>query len=295
MTNTLRAANTFDSANRFFIFGGDLVNEMGKNPSEIISYTNAAHEFNLTRPVVATQGNHDTYYDNGTNDQYRFGEATVFNAFITFPDNGRDSHPDKAIRSQSYYFYYNKVLFIMLNTMATKNDSGPHDPDYTEQKEWLIDVLENDRANGLSRYTIVFTHISPFGGQTVARYMVEPVRAAFGKILTDYGVDILFAGHDHVYGRSIPMKIEDPNIDEIIKSLASGPAPGGTVFSIVGATGPKFYNIGSDDRIGKYFTVKSDNITPGMFVNVKVTANKLTITGRRTGGGQVDLYEVLAK
>jgi hypothetical protein len=132
-------------------------------------------------------------------------------------------------------------------------------------------------------------------------------------MFTDYNVDIVFSGHDHVYGRSNPIKItvemtgenEDDNKSRISDFTIMENAgnfnavTGGTVFSIVSATGPKFYNITQSDKwIPKYFPVRADNPRdndPGVFVNVKVTAGKLTVTARRSDGRELDTYEVAAK
>jgi len=302
MRNTLSAADAFDPAGRFYLNGGDLVDEIGKTPAEIVSYTNVASKFNKYRPIAATQGNHDTYYDNGTDNQYRFGESTVFNAFVTFPDNGWDTNADKANRSQSYYFYYNKVLFIILNTMATSNNAGTTEPVHTSQANWLRTILENDKVNNLSRYKIVLTHVSPLSGRSTERWLTPGVRAAYGKICTDYNVDIFFAGHDHVYCRSNPIKIVGTTTTT--SGLAQqnfNTTPNGTIFTIVSATGPKFYTIEKPVDVEKYFTVKTDASAPGVFVNVKVTGEKLKVTAIKlladgTGPGEkLDEYEVAAK
>jgi hypothetical protein len=298
MRNTLRAADAFDPESRFYLMGGDVVDEIGKNPAEIVSYTNVASEFNKYRPIAATQGNHDTYYDNGTDNQYRFGESTVFNAFVTFPDNGWDTHADKANRSQSYYFYYNKVLFIILNTLATGNNAGTAEPNHAKQAEWLKKILEDDRAHNLSRYRIVLSHISPLSGRNTDRWLTPGVRAAYGKICTDNDVDIFFAGHDHVYGRSNPIKI---GTNTALNSINFNETPGGTIFTIVSATGPKFYTIDNAADVAKYFPVKADDSRPGVYVNVKVTAEKLIVTAMKllsdgTGPGtELDTYEVAVK
>ena len=313
MAKTLRAADNFDQNHRFYLMGGDIVDAIGARPKEIISYTDAANEFNIKKPIAATQGNHDTYLaiDSG----YRFGEATIFNAFVTFPDNGGDTQADKANRSQCYYFYYNKVLIIMLNTMATSTGVNSN-PDYTRQVSWLKEVLEKDRRDGLSRYTIVFTHIGPFGGQGFDRWLASDSRKAFLKMFTDYNVDIVFSGHDHVYGRSNPIKVTvemtgenndssgsttPPVISDFTNMENAGnfdAVPGGTFFSIVSATGPKFYTIRPTDKwIPKYFPVRADqkDNDPGVFINVKVTADKLTVTAQRSDGKVLDTYEVGAK
>jgi hypothetical protein len=289
MVATLKAANAFDDDNRFFLICGDIVNQIGHVPAEIESYTNAANELNKERPIAATQGNHDTYYTGG-GDTYIFGEATVFNAFVTFPDNGWDTHANKANRSQSYYFYYNNVLVIVLNTMATSANAGTAAPNHTQQAAWLREILENDRENALSRYTIVATHVSPFGGRSSERWLQPEVRAAYGKICADYGVDIFFAGHDHVYGRSNPIKI---GTSTGLSAIDYNPTPGGTVYSIAGSTGPKLYAFDADALRDQYFPYRSDSYTPGMYVNVKVTGESLSVTAMRTNGtAPLDEYVV---
>jgi hypothetical protein len=71
---------------------------------------------------------------------------------------------------------------------------------------------------------------------------------------------------------------------------------GGTVFSIVSATGPKFYTIEDAAGVGQYYPVKTDASTPGVFVNVKVTAEKLIVTAKRLGVElPLDTYEVTPK
>ena len=295
MADTLRAADTFDPDGKFYLMGGDLVDEIAMRPAEIVSYTTTANEFNINKPIVATQGNHDTYYDgsiNGTSNAYRFGEATVFNRFVVFPDNGWDTNADKINRSQSYYFYYNKVLIIMLNTMSTNSPAGASSGGYTTQVQWLKNILDKDRTEKLSRYTIVVTHISPFGRNSNNTYS-NSVRMAHGKIFSDYEVDIVFAGHDHVYGRSNPIKI---GANTALSEINFDPTPGGTIFSIVGATGPKFYTLDTSDTwVPKFYPKRSDELSPGMFVNVKVTAEKLTVTAKRVDGLEIDKYEVEAK
>jgi len=298
MITTLTAANDFDADNRFFLMLGDIVNDTGKNPDEIVSYTEAANEFNINTPISATQGNHDTYRNVSTNDQYVFGEASVFNAFVTFPDNGWDTHEDKANRSQAYYYYYNNVLIIMLNTMATSADAGTAEPNHNQQAAWLRQILQNDRDNGLSKYTIVATHVSPFGGRSSERWLQANVRAAYGPICSEFGVDIFFAGHDHVYGRSNPIKIQTGQT--ALSAMDFNETPGGTIYSIISATGPKFYEIDANDTwVPQYFPVTfsagTSTTQPGVFVNVKVTEEKLTVTAMRADGEELDTYEVEAK
>jgi hypothetical protein len=301
ISTRFREANAYDNDNRFFLICGDLVDQIGSRPAEIVSYTEAANEFNIERPIVATQGNHDTY-DTSGDYNFVFGEATVFNAFVTFPDNGWDTHADKANRGQSYYFYYNKVLVIMLNTTATGNDVGKGSPNHTRQAVWLKDILENDRTNGLSRYRIVATHVGPLLNHYYEDYYGRDMRAAYGKIFSDYDVDIVFNGHDHTYARSNPIKI---GADTAITAINFNTTAGGTIYSIAGSTGPKFYDeltpMPAGSRVDECFpkrTRTQAELSPGMFINVKVTGEKLSVTAiRSTGSGTtvLDTYEVARK
>lgn len=293
MSHVMRAANAFDDDNRFFLMAGDIVNEISKYPNEILSYTSAANEFNERTPVVATQGNHDTYWTTGDN-VYKFGESTIFNTFITFPDNGCESDHNK---SQSYYFYYNNVFFVVLNTMVT-------DAQHAVQAQWLRNILEHDRARKLSQYTIVLCHIGPFGNRYFEKWKEPVVRSTYGKIFSDYEVDIVFAGHDHTYARSNPIKI---GTDSAIDAIDFNPTPNGTIYSIAGATGPKFYDA-TDERSAEYYPFRTTTMLemePGVFVNVQVTSEKLVVEAVRVAGTNtrreevpqvtLDSYEVMAK
>ena len=311
MRLTLQAANTFDSDNRFFLHAGDVVDFIGLNKHEIENYTNVANEFNTHRPIATTQGNHDTYH-NKTGDNYVFGEATIYNAFTVFPNNGfvRSVEGWDKNRSDSYYFYYNRVLIIMLNTMATQNATGTNEPNHTAQAAWLRQVLQNDKDNNLSRFRIVVTHIPPFAGRgssgNTEPWLVEPVRRIYAPICTEFDVDIFFAGHDHVYARSNPIKITTGNT--ALASINYGTTLGGTIYSIVGSTGPKLYTFRNETGTTNLFIPQSypvrfdlnggtatGSISPGVFVNVKVTNDKMTVTAMNRNRTQLDTYEVTAK
>jgi len=298
MRVALQKANEFDADNRFFLNCGDIVNNTSR-PSELNDYTTVANEFNNERPIAATQGNHDTYSNVGS-DVYRFGESMVFNAFVTFPDNGCEPVKHK---SQSYYFYYNKVLVIMLNTMVGNSDlsvtSGTSQgaAAHNAQVAWLKELLEKDRAENKSKYIIIATHVSPFSGRSSERWLTPEVRASYGKICTDYGVDIFFAGHDHLYARSYPIKITGTNT--ALTALDFGPTSGGTIFTIAGSTGPKFYAQDTGFAAEAYFKGKItrtiEDVSNGVYVNVKVTDEKLSVLAKRVDGTLLDSYEVEAK
>ncbi|MDR0301748.1 MAG: metallophosphoesterase [Treponema sp.] len=300
MKVTLKAADDYDSDNRFFLHCGDVVEQIGAFPDEIVYYTNAANDFNIKKPIITTQGNHDTYDTRGPTTYSDIkGEATIFNNFMTFPDNGSsvESNPKK---SQSYYFYYNKVLFVMLNTLVA-------DAQHTPQANWLKGVLEADRAGNKSLYTIVITHKGPFGNHYYESSDIPRVRAAYGKIFSDFNVDIVFHGHDHTYTRSHPIKITGTTTtDTKLTDIDFSPVTNGTIYSIPGATGKKLYGEAVADQNNPLWkngyvkrTRTEADVDGGVFVNVKVTAEKLTVTAMRTNErtdeNLPDTYEVTKK
>ncbi|MDR0301082.1 MAG: metallophosphoesterase [Treponema sp.] len=298
MKVTLRTANEYDADNRFFLHCGDVVEQIGADPTQVVSYTNAANDFNVQRPVITTQGNHDTYDRNGGNNYTdRKSEATIFNGFMTFPDNGWETRGiDK---SQSYYFYYNNVLFIMLNTLIEYDK-------FETQANWLRDVLEADRAGNKSRYTIVATHKGPFGNHYYEDGDIRMVRRTFGKVFSDYNVDIVFSGHDHTYCRTNPIKITGTTEETAaLSAINFNTTPNGTIYSIPGATGKKLYGELAGvvnpqwDTVYIRRTRTEADVTGGVFVNIKVTPEKLIVTALRTNGNRdkylPDEYEVFKK
>jgi len=304
MGRTFKAASDFDADNRFFLIAGDISDYPQENTLEFVNYSRVANEFNVRTPIAATQGNHDTYLVNHENrDGYVFGSAEVYNKFFTFPENGwnqGEHHGDN--RSKSYYFYYNNVLIIMLNTFATQNATGPAEPVHTAQAAWLRQVLQNDRDKGLSKYIVVVSHVPFFAGRGSSNnsepWLVAPARAAYARIITDFNVDIVFFGHDHVYTRSNPIKI---GANTELASINFNTTANGTIFSIAGSIGPKIYAFRNptgttNALIPRSYPVRTDQQSPGMFVNVKVTDEKLTVTAVRLGvDAPIDTYEVRAK
>ena len=91
-------------------------------------------------------------------------------------------------------------------------------------------------------WKILVTHkppyfTNPFGGNAIMKEKLPPV-------VDELGIDIVFSGHDHSYGRTKKLKDgkEDPN---------------GTVYVVAGTTGQKHYDAVADEKFdlcqyGKY-------------------------------------------
>jgi hypothetical protein len=144
------------------------------------------------------------------------------------------------------------------------------------------------------------------------------VRNAYGKLATDFDVDIFFSGHDHVYVRSNPLKFSTANPTQNMSNFPTDPKR--TIFSISGGTGIRIDRCRNPVAWGlQFFSVRhalcdggcgvshsTDRlpalpgnlcIAPGVFVNIKVTDAKLIVTAMRSSNPPVELdrYEITPK
>jgi 3',5'-cyclic AMP phosphodiesterase CpdA len=132
-------------------------------------------------PVFPVLGNHDVRRGNGA-------------AFL------ENFHPpvDSPGSTKRYYsFDWGDAHFVALDSELYYNDKGSS----TERQRVF---LERDLISTRKRWKVAFLHRSPYsssrhGGDEMVRYDLEPL---FAK----YGVDLVFAGHDHVYERTVPIR-----------------------------------------------------------------------------------------
>ena len=158
-------------------------------------------------------------------------------------------------------------MFISLNTLIA-------DTSYDAEAEWLRNSLDEYKDD--VDYIIATMHIGPFQSEDDNEWKEPNVRKAFLPIFAEYKVDAVFYGHDHTYGRTNPLVLTGNETASQLKTFDTTPNPDGTIFSMVGATGPKFYDLGSRSYQDNIFEVRGD-ARPGSFVNVKVTADELQI------------------
>ena len=93
-------------------------------------------------------------------------------------------------------------------------------------------------------------------------------------VVDELGIDIVFSGHDHSYGRTKQLKNgqEDPN---------------GTVYVVAGTTGKKHYDAVADE---KFAYVNMENIAVSM--HAQVDKNQITFTTITSDGKTIDQFTV---
>lgn len=94
-------------------------------------------------------------------------------------------------------------------------------------------------------------------------------------VADELGIDIVFSGHDHSYGRTKKLKNghEDSN---------------GTVYVVAGTTGNKHYDAVVDE---KFDFVNTDNIAVSM--SAHVDKDKVTFTTTSSDGDFIDEFTVV--
>lgn len=123
----------------------------------------------------------------------------------------------------NYYYLYNNVLFVTLNTGAypggndeenASNESVPSASKGNEEAEAIVKNFRTTLQAATNEYQnqyqwLVVTHHK--STQTVAKHAADSdienyVDAGFESLMDDFKVDFVLGGHDHVYSRSYVLK-----------------------------------------------------------------------------------------
>ncbi|MDU5107482.1 phosphodiester glycosidase family protein [Clostridium sp.] len=173
---------------------------------------------------------------------------TIFNT----PTNGIEENLDGV-----YSVDYNDVHFSVIGFTS--------DRELLEKKlEWL----RNDVKNSDKKLKILLTHQPPYytnpeGGNGLIKEMLPPV-------VDELGIDLVFSGHDHAYGRTKKLKngVEDKN---------------GAIYVVGGTTGQKHYQAVNDGS----FEVYNDENT-AIYTTLEYKDGDIQIIARKPDGTVVD-------
>lgn len=196
---------------RFFINTGDIVNNnwLGYTPNLDQWEWALTNTFSVMKdyPLMATAGNHEAA-------DYDFSSRFNFDVPV-----GSD------VKSGTYYSYnYNNVHFIALNTNDTVNNHSPEDTGISEaQLNWLKQDLERNKD---AEWIVVTMHKGIYdcgdgANNTLGTdYDVQVIRTQVAPLFTEFGVDLVLQGHDHLYSKSYPISTT-VNDDGSLKEVAT--------------------------------------------------------------------------
>ncbi len=217
--NVMTEKHIVDSNVKFAFITGDISDKGGNSSYWDMFYTKSS----LSKiPFATTVGNHE-YYDSGTVTT----DNLIYNQYFFNPQNGPEH-----VKGSSYYFVYNKALFIMLDSEDKAN--------IAEQQEWFRNVCESVQCS----YIIVGCHKSAYpAGPYVSdgKYFMS----YWGTIFDECQVDLVLSGHDHVFTRTKP----------VYAGKVTSEKYAGTVYIEGGSAGDKYYGVQSQENADKWAAI----------------------------------------
>jgi hypothetical protein len=247
-----------DAGVSFIASGGDQVdttdNSRGGGKEE--EYTDFfAPEGLRSLPFAPVPGNHDRHLI--YNYHFNWPGQKKIDPETTMWGNSIDSE-------RNYYYLYNRILFVVLDTAPYPNSKAEavpfinlFDEVITEAKtankgkyDWLIVQHHKSTAS-------VAVHLA----DTDIQYYVE---AGFERIMSEQKVDFVLAGHDHVYARSYPLQGKDNGQVSVPDTTKGGHTitnPGNPIYlTFTTGSGLKYYSVFVDKQFNY------ENADPQLYV-----------------------------
>ncbi len=289
-SNVMKAAFETMPDAEFYTSFGDYVNDCTQEEwdwyFDKFSFANSS----LTHVPVA--GNHDGNVTNKINHGWF---DNMFNL---------DAAPDECIRAEGVYyaFDYGNAHIVVLNT----NDMYPMT---VQQTNWL----KNEMNSSDAQWKMVFMHRALY---SAGKNLIKPdtiiMREQLLPIFDELDIDLVMAGHDHVYMRTNQVKgdklVEDVTyVTEMFNGVETTFAvdPDGACHILPGTAGTKTYSINDyvfdsvfDANIVNTCFSQRDIGDRGIFSTVEIQGGKLVYnayaTDYETGEKElVDTYAIM--
>jgi hypothetical protein len=243
----------------FIASGGDQV-DATTNGDEV-EYTNFFAPSGLrSLPFAPVPGNHDRhnpfiYHYNLPNLQ-----TAATNLSFTSSGNGTGAAttPERELVNMGNYFYrYNNILFVVLNTAHYPNSTANAAPYIT----YFDETLKNATAAHTGYDWLIVQHHKSTAsvGDHAADWDIQwYVEAGFETLMSKYNVDFVLAGHDHVYARSFPLKGRDNGKVSVPDKTGRTDASGKATNSWTNVNDPIYLTFTTGSGL-KYYSVSADN------------------------------------
>lgn len=264
--------NQIKDTSDFVLHTGDVV-EWSKHESEWTDMLHENFQYLSKMPLMGIAGNHDSTYKSGTSEFWKH-----FNNKI----------PEQVSTKAGYYysFTYSNAKFIMLNT---NNSSGALD---SPQYAWLINELKNNDSD----WTIVGMHcplysIGQWGADPEKNRQSLALRAQLQGVFAEYGVDVVFQGHDHLISRTNPISADGKPTAETWRtenSVEYSVDPNGVIYVMDGMVGSNTKGVVAvAEGIYKY-AQGSGSCT---WADVTIDGNRLTLALKSYRGNETTLQK----
>jgi uncharacterized protein (TIGR03437 family) len=200
-------------------------------------------------PTFATPGNHD----------YMADSAAPFLASQVAPQSGVDA----ADVGRYYSFDWGDAHFTSIDSNLLPAASVDR----------MLGWLDNDLRSTRNFWKIVFLHHPPYPtGQHLGDPICATVRARVNPILERNGVQLVLAGHEHGYERSLPLAADQ-----------AVPAGLGTTYVITGGGGADLHAVNAGGQTA---------IALSAYNYLRVSIDGMTLTVRATGidGSEIERF-----
>jgi len=221
--------------------------------------------------------------------------------------SGRSDHLDPAGRSDfinyfdfvdeaganNYSFDYLAIHFTILDTGGDKGE-GLFSTSSAAYK-FLADDLKNSAENSTTQWRIVLLHRPVYASPNTGHESSPSIKDAMHPLLDRYNVDLVLNGHIHAYERTYPIKYNEENSAQPIKTVQADVStfddPDGEIFLTVGEGGSSHAKwIGNDPAWVAY----RDDSNYG-FMKVTFSTDGKTLSGhylKSSDGSSIDSFSI---
>ena len=275
-----------DGTDYSFIFSmGDQVDSYYKTSGSNLTDVEEEYALYLSSPLLTgismatAVGNHDAganttlYSDHFTLPNVSSFGVTIEDMYYEkyLEDGATEAVSDEA--AGDYYFTYNGVLFMVLNSSNIS---------VAEHKAFLEETIET-----VEDYTwsVVVFHKSIYSvASHVSEVDIAVLRTGLSPVFADLDIDVVLQGHDHVYARSYVMGGSNGMVAQVTDEVETEIYdPDGTIYvTLNSASGSKYYSITSEAFT--YTTVQNQEKTQN-YSSITVDADSFTITTYRVNTG----------
>lgn len=172
-----------------------------------------------------------------------------------------------------YSFDYGSVHVTVLNTNDA-DDKGLS----SSQFAWLKEDLKKSTA----KWKIVLMHKSLYSaGSHSYDSEVVAMRKQLVPVFAQYGVSIVFAGHDHTYTTTVLLDKDGNEVQNAEYSDGFSSTEAGTIYITLGTMGTKFYDYSENPITSSMFDndkTVSHTLSTQTFGKVRIDGDKLTYT-----------------
>ncbi|MHA2271538.1 MAG: metallophosphoesterase family protein [Candidatus Hodarchaeales archaeon] len=247
------------------IHTGDLAGAF-RYPLQVEAFNDSLAEvWNAAIPIYFTTGNHDRdFYPEISHDPFSnyssyIANHSQLNATLTAALN------DTGETIFYYSFDYENVHFIVLN--IEWDWDGNNLTLYEPQLNWLLADLTASKAD----FTVVTFHRPAYSVRAGASYrwaQAAAIRGVLHDYFVQYGVDLVFTGHDHMYYRTLR--------DGIYYVTTAG---GGAPQYEYDTAAPDWQN--SDVAYREHH-----------YCNIEVNSSSVSVTGTSLNGTSLDSFSI---